>query len=275
MISPECATLPTLLLCGVSSIAGIVGMLARSVFLRRLGGWLAVAVFISQSLMLMRGFHKALPGGLSLGAYFQLFAWFVLLCGLIVWYKIKQETPLLFATPLCLMLFAMSMSFLDAAVPLPASLKAPFYALHIGALFLSLGLLAIAFFAALLFLFLEGRIKSKQRTQGFWQDMPAIALLDKTNALTVLTAFPLYTLGIVSGLLWAKPVFRSSMTGDPKEVMSIVIWLIFAVLFHNRLVNNWKGRKPARFVVMIFLLCLFSIVVVNTVMNTHHTFMRG
>ncbi|MDR2801419.1 MAG: cytochrome c biogenesis protein [Desulfovibrio sp.] len=275
MISPESATALNLALLGAASLSGIAGVSARRAFLRSLGVWLAVLAFAGQTLMLLLGFHKTLPNGLSLGAYSQMLAWFVLLGGIMVWRRLRQPSPLLFSSPLCFALFAISLPCLDTAVVLPASIQSSFYALHIGALFSSLGLLTIAFFAGLLFLFLEGRIKSKQRMPGFWQDMPAISLLDKINAFTVLTSFPLYTLGIISGIVWARPVFGASVTGDPKEVMSIAIWLIFGVLFHNRLVKNWKGRKPARWTVVVFLLCLFSIVVVNTIMNTHHAFVRG
>ena len=132
----------------------------------------------------------------------------------------------------------------------------------------------LAFAAGALFLFMEGRIKSKQSVKGFWQDMPALSMLDRINALTVLTAFPLYTLGIVSGLVWAKPVFGGVVTGDPKEVVSIVIWALLSVLFNNRVTKGWRGRKPAQLAVFIFILCLFSIVVVNTFMETHHAFIR-
>ncbi|WP_287700897.1 cytochrome c biogenesis protein CcsA [Desulfovibrio sp.] len=265
----------TLSLYALASVAGLAGMTMRSPLWRRMGCWLALAGFACQTLMLALGFHKTLPGGLSLGAYLQMLAWFMLLCGLAVWLKLRQEAALLFAAPLALMLFAMSAPYLSALVQVPPSLKAPFYALHIGALFLSLGLLTLSFAAGALFLFLEGRIKSKQRMKGFWQDMPALSMLDKINAFTTLTAFPLYTLGIVAGLIWAKPVFGATVTGDPKEVISIVVWLLFAVLFHNRLANGWKGRKPAQLAVFIFLLCLFSILVVNTFMETHHAFIRS
>ena len=275
MISPESATALNLALLGAASLSGIAGIATRRASLRNLGVWLAVLAFAGQTSVLLLGFHKTLPNGLSLGAYSQLLAWFVLLGGIMVWRRLRQPTPLLFSSPLCLALFALSLPCLDTAVILPPSLQSSFYALHIGALFSSLGLLTIAFFAGLLFLFLEGRIKSKLRMSGFWRDMPAISLLDKINAFTVLTSFPLYTLGILSGMVWARPVFGASVTGDPKEVMSIAIWLIFGVLFHNRLIKNWKGRKPARWTVLVFLLCLFSIVVVNTIMNTHHAFVRG
>lgn len=274
MISPEVSTGITLLLYGAASVAGITGILARSPLWRRLGCCAATAGFACQTLMLALGFHKALPGGLSAGAYFQLMAWFVVLCGIVAWVKLRQEIPLAFASPLGLMLFAMSAPYLAAVVRVPPSLTTSFYALHIGALFLSLALLALAFAAGALFLFIEARIKSKQTMKGFWLDMPALSILDKINAVTTMTGFPLYTLGIVAGLIWAKPVFGGTVTGDPKEVISIVIWLFYAVLFHNRLTKGWKGRKPAQLAVFVFILCLFSIIVVNTFMDTHHAFIR-
>lgn len=275
MISPEFSTLLTLCLYGAASVVGMSGMMLRSALPRRIGCWLAACGFLVQTLMLALGFHSSLPEGLSLGAYLQMLAWFVLLCGLISRLRYRQEALLLLASPLALILFVMSAPYLTAVVRIPPQLSAPFFTLHIGVLFLSLGLLTLAFAASGIFLFLEGRIKNKQAMKGFWQDMPALSLLDKINAFAVLSAFPLYTLGIVAGLFWGKSVFGASFNGDPKEVISIIVWLLLAVLFHNRLARGWRGRKPARLTVLIFGLCLFSFIVVNTFMETHHAFIRG
>ena len=275
LLAPEASTCLTLAVYALAGALGLAGMLARRVSLRRAACRVAIAAFACQTLLLALGAHAMHPGGLTLGAYLQMLAWFVLLCGLGLWARFRQEAPLIFATLLGLILFLMSTPWLEEAVPLPPSLRGPFFALHIGALFLSLGLLALAFAAGALFLFLERRIKSKQRMGGIWQDMPALAVLDKINAICALTAFPLYTVGIVAGLFWARPVFGGTLTGDPKEVVSIFVWLLLAVLFHNRLANDWKGRKPARLAVFIFLLSVFSLVVVNVFMETHHAFLRG
>ncbi|MBD5417837.1 MAG: cytochrome c biogenesis protein CcsA [Desulfovibrio sp.] len=274
-LAPEASTAITLAVYALAGAAGLVGMLARLPSWRKGACFLAAAAFACQTILLALGAHGAHHGGLTLGAYLQMLAWFVLLCGLGLWARFRQEAPLIFAALLGLILFLMSTPWLEQAVPLPPSLKGPFFAFHIGALFLSLGLLALAFAAGALFLFLERRIKSKQRMQGIWQDMPALAILDKINAVCALTAFPLYTLGIVAGLFWARPVFGSTLSGDPKEVVSLLVWLLLGVLFHNRLANGWKGRKPARLAVFIFLLSLFSLVVVNVFMETHHAFVRG
>ena len=274
MLSPETSTLLTLCCYGASAAAGIAGMMLRNAAARRCGAWLAVAGFVCQTLLLALGFHKMLPGGLSYGAYLQMLAWFVVLCGIVYRIRFRQESPLLFAAPLSLLLFATSAPYLGSLVVIPASLKGSFYALHIGALFLSLGFITLGFGAGLIFLLLEGRIKSKQRMQGFLQDMPALSLLDRINAFTMLSSFPLYTLGIAAGLLWARPVFGATFSGDPKEVISFIVWAALAYVFHGRLSCGWRGRKPARMAVLIFCLCLFSIIVVNTFMETHHAFIR-
>ena len=173
MLSPETSTLLTLCCYGAATVAGLAGMLLRNAFWRRLGCWLAGLGFVCQTFSLLLGFHKTMPTGLSLGGYLQMLAWFVLLCGLVSRLRYKQEALLLLATPLALILFAVSAPYLSAVVQVPPQLKGSFYALHVGALFLSMGLMTLAFAASSLFLFLERRIKSKQRMEGFWQDMPS------------------------------------------------------------------------------------------------------
>ena len=274
MISPELSTGITIIFYSLAVATGIAGMLTRRPILRKWGCCIALAGFACQTLVLALGFHTALPNGLSAGAYFQLMAWFIVLCGILAWAKLRQETPLIFAAPLGLMLFIMSAPFLTSVIVVPNLLSTAFYTLHVGALFLSLAILSLAFAAGGLFLFLENRIKSKRSVTGVWMDMPALSMLDTINAFAVVTGYPLFTLGILSGLVWAKPVFGSTMTGDPKEVVSIIIWLLFSILFHNRLARGWKGRKPAQLAVCIFLLCLFSVVVVNTLMESHHAFLK-
>ena len=116
MLSPETSTLLTLCCYGAATVAGLAGMLLRNAFWRRLGCWLAGLGFVCQTLSLLLGFHKTMPTGLSLGGYLQMLAWFVLLCGLVSRLRYKQEALLLLATPLALILFAVSAPYLSAVV---------------------------------------------------------------------------------------------------------------------------------------------------------------
>jgi cytochrome c-type biogenesis protein CcsB len=57
--------------------------------------------------------------------------------------------------------------------------------------------------------------------------------------------FPLLTIGILSGAVWANEAWGSYWSWDPKETWALLTWLIFAIYLHTRITKNWKGKKPA------------------------------
>jgi len=264
--------LAVLAVYALASLCGFAGLVGRAAGLRRTACFMAVGGFSLQTLAFLMGSHAALPGGLSLGAYLQLLAWFLLLCGMLGWGKFKLEAPLLFAAPPAFLLTAIAYPCLHRQLVLPTQLSGYFYALHIGALYLSLALIALSLGAGLLFLYMHRKIKSKAPLLGFQKDFPALSILDKINAVCVATGFPLYTIGIGAGFVWSGSVWGATFSGDPKEIISLCIWLGFAVLFRQRLLRGWQGRKPALFAIGLFTLCVFSIVVVNMALPTHHAF---
>ncbi|MDO5536327.1 MAG: cytochrome c biogenesis protein CcsA [Desulfovibrionaceae bacterium] len=274
ILTPASSTLLTLALYAFAGVAGMAGMVLKKPGIRLVAACVAAVGFILQTVILFMGFHAQTAGGLSIGAYMQMLAWFLMLCGIVMWVVVRQEAPILFGALLSLLLYGVSARSLETVVHVPASLHAPFYALHIGALYISLALIAISFAAGLLFLYLDRRIKSKKSIPAFIADIPALNILDRINFVGTIAGFPLFTIGIVCGLFYAKPVYGSAMTGDPKEIISIVIWACFGWLFYNRVSQGWYGRKPARLMVAVFCLSVFSIVVVNLFMNSHHAFVR-
>ncbi len=72
--------------------------------------------------------------------------------------------------------------------------------------------------------------------------------------------FPLFTAGaLVAGAIWAKKAWGSYWSWDPKEVLSLVVWLVYAAYLHARLVKGFKGRALAIISIVGFLLTLFTI----------------
>lgn len=57
--------------------------------------------------------------------------------------------------------------------------------------------------------------------------------------------FPLLTIGILSGAVWANEAWGSYWSWDPKETWALLTWLIFAIYLHTRITKNWQGKKPA------------------------------
>ncbi len=274
ILSPSSSTLLTLALYAFAGVFGMMGMILKKPGIRLVAACIATVGFILQTVILFMGFHGQTAGGLSIGAYLQMLAWFLMLCGLMFWAIIRQEIPLLFGSLLALLLYGLSARSLATVVNVPATLHAPFYALHIGALYIALACIAISFAAGVFFLYLDKRIKAKKPVPSLVADIPALNILDRINFLGTVAGFPLFTIGIVCGLFYARPVYGATMTGDPKEIISLIIWVCFGWLFYARLLRGWYGRKPARLMVTLFCLCLFSIVVVNLFMNSHHAFVR-
>nr|YP_009258616.1 heme attachment to plastid cytochrome c [Cosmarium botrytis]ANI25560.1 heme attachment to plastid cytochrome c [Cosmarium botrytis] len=57
--------------------------------------------------------------------------------------------------------------------------------------------------------------------------------------------FPLLTLGILSGAVWANEAWGSYWNWDPKETWALITWVIFAIYLHIRITKGWNGTKPA------------------------------
>ncbi len=272
MISFEQSSILITLFYAAASLCGIVGIILRQRWLRIIACFGTYAGFILQTYDMSRGSHALMPGGLSWGTYLQILAWFMLVCSFFGQWKTKHSTTVIFLTPLALMLFLFSMRLSQAQIALPENLNTTFYALHIGSLYLSLAFMTLAFVAGVMFIHTERLIKAKEPLTGFRKDFPALAILDKVNALSAILGFPLFTIGIVTGVIWAGSTWGKAVSGDPKEIISFFIWGLFAWLFYMRTVQSRGGRKPALLALWLFALSAFSILVVNTFMNTHHSF---
>ena len=57
--------------------------------------------------------------------------------------------------------------------------------------------------------------------------------------------FPLLTIGIIAGAVWANEAWGSYWSWDPKETWALITWLVFAAYIHARLTQGWIGKKAA------------------------------
>jgi cytochrome c-type biogenesis protein CcsB len=57
--------------------------------------------------------------------------------------------------------------------------------------------------------------------------------------------FPLLTIGILSGAVWANEAWGSYWSWDPKETWALITWLIFAIYLHIRMTQEWNAEKTA------------------------------
>ncbi len=69
--------------------------------------------------------------------------------------------------------------------------------------------------------------------------------LDNLSYRTIGLGFPLLTIGIISGAVWANEAWGSYWSWDPKETWALITWMVFAAYLHTRISQSWKGKGPA------------------------------
>jgi cytochrome c-type biogenesis protein CcsB len=102
--------------------------------------------------------------------------------------------------------------------------------------------------------------------------LPAAATLDRLAYRTIVFAFPIWTLAVIFGAIWAEEAWGRYWGWDPKEVWSFVTWVVFAGYLHARATVGWRGRRAAVLAVIGFLALVFNLVVVNTVIAGLHSY---
>ena len=69
--------------------------------------------------------------------------------------------------------------------------------------------------------------------------------LDNLSYRVIGLGFPLLTIGIIAGAVWANEAWGAPWSWDPKETWALITWLVFAAYLHARITKGWQGRRPA------------------------------
>ncbi len=77
------------------------------------------------------------------------------------------------------------------------------------------------------------------------QRLSLAEILDNISYRIIGLGFPLLTIGIIAGGVWANEAWGSYWSWDPKETWALITWLVFAAYLHARITRGWQGRSPA------------------------------
>jgi ABC-type transport system involved in cytochrome c biogenesis permease subunit len=122
-----------------------------------------------------------------------------------------------------------------------------------------------------MYLIQDGLIRHK-KAGGMSRLLPPLSHLDRINHLCLLWGFPLFTLGVLAGSLWAQIVWGSHWQWDPKQIWTILVWGCYAFLLHQRLAIGWRGRKAARWSLALLILSLVLLMAWMPFFGTLHRF---
>jgi cytochrome c-type biogenesis protein CcsB len=102
--------------------------------------------------------------------------------------------------------------------------------------------------------------------------LPSAATLDKAAYRVVAFSFPLYTVAIICGAIWAEAAWGRYWGWDPKETWAFIVWVVYAGYLHARATAGWKGRAAAWINLTGFCAITFNFFIVNIVVSGLHSY---
>ena len=255
---------------------GTLAYLAYILFLKGALSKIAVTIisvgFVSHTLALITRYVEAgYTPVTNLYESLSFFAWMII--GVLLIANLKYRIKVLgsFLTPIALILMLFASALPKEIVPLAPVLKSFWHPFHVIFAFLGNAIFALAFCCGVMYLIQEKELKSK-RMGAITKRLPSLKVLDDLNYQSLTFGFPLLTLGIITGAVWAEYAWGRYWGWDPKETWSLITWFLYAALLHQRLAIGWRGRKAAIMAIVGFLAVLFTFLGVNLILPGRHTY---
>ena len=139
--------------------------------------------------------------------------------------------------------------------------------LHIFLVFSAYALFFVGCVAGLTFLVQERMLKHRHALPR-WSFIPPLDDLEQFVHRAILWAFPLLSIGLIFGALWAKREWGRYWGWDPKETFAFVTWAIYGCYLLIRH-SGWRGRKSVYLSLGGFLLVLCTGLWVNRISPLH------
>jgi len=246
--------------------------LAQRESLCRWGAWVMAAGLGCHTLGLVQ---RTLAQGhlpvTTFGEALLVFAWALVAAFLFLNWRFPIKVLGALAATLAALMVSASLILPPGPGAVSPLLKGFWLTLHISLAFLGYGALTLAFLGGIFYLVQERQIKGK-KFGFFYRRLPSLDQLDTLNYWCLTIGFPLLTGGLISGSLYAQLALGSFWRWDPKEVLTLFAWLIYAVLLHERLTVGWRGRRAALLSICGFVVLVITFVGANLWLTGYHSF---
>jgi len=250
----------------------IVYIIKQDKWIFQVSYWVLFTGFICHSLFLCHQYYLlGTAPVLDLKSAISFFSWSILCVYLILQLKFRLMVLGSFVAPFAAFPMIISFAMPGMEPPIRPLFKGLWLTIHVGTIFIGNGLFAIAFLAGIMYLIQEYQIKQK-KLGSFYNRLPSLATMDDINYHSLVYGFPFMSVGMITGSVYAQYALGTYWQWDPKEVWSLITWLFYAALLHERLAVGWRGRKAAIMSIICFLFLIIGFVGSSLWMGGYHSF---
>jgi ABC-type uncharacterized transport system permease subunit len=130
---------------------------------------------------------------------------------------------------------------------------------HVVSNLLGIALFTLAFAAAVAYLLQESRLKHK-RFAGV-DRLPSVDVLDRAEHRFLVAGFPLLTIGILTGTIWAREIEAGGLAAIARASLSYASWVLIGGVLLLRAAAGWRGRRAALGTILGFGLAVLVLVI--------------
>ncbi len=238
----------------------------------RVSAWLMAAGLALQTAGLVAAWSALghIPA-ITLKHSLGLLAWSLVAGFLAVQVRVRVKVLGSFVAPLALFLMILAWAQPEGGVKPISAFASAWLVGHVISAFLGDAMLALTAIAGAMYLLQEKQIKSK-KPGWIYSRLPSLTTLDSLSRSFLMVGFPLLTLGMLTGAVFGEFISGSYWRWAPKEVWSLIAWLVYAVIIHQRLTVGWQGRKAAWLSIVGFAIVLFTFLGASFLFDDYHNF---
>jgi len=252
----------------------VVYLIKQQKWVFRYSYWILIVGFVCHTIFLGHRYYSlgAAPV-LNFKSALSFFSWSIICAYLVFQLKFRLMVLGSFVAPFAAFLMMISSTMPWMQGPVRPMFKSLWLTVHVGTIFIGNGLFALAFLAAIMYLIQEHQIKHK-RLGPIYSRLPSLATMDAINYHSIIYGFPFLTVGMITGSIYAQCVLGTYWQWDPKEVWSLITWLFYAALLHERIAVGWRGRRAAIMSIVCFCILIFTFVGASLWLGGYHSFSR-
>jgi len=258
--------------CALATAGYLLSLLVKRVVLAKVSTWILATGFLLLTLNLLgAAFHSS--GWVNFGSrnFLSIYAWVI--AGIYLGLQFKTRTRLLgaFIAPFILLFLIAAVGQESGKNLVPPQWQGWLTTFHLVLAIAGEALFVLASAAGAMFMIQNSLLKHKKPGK-MGRVLPSLSDLDRINHLGLLWGFPLLTLGVIGGAIYAAFVWGHLWAYDPKVIWSFAVWIVYGFLLHQRLAIGWKGFRMATICCVVFVLFLLSALVIRFCLTTVHNF---